>query len=102
MDPAIQIVEDVAGDGTVVQRGEIVSLDLQITLNRGDVVHPHQHTTVRVGDRHVFPWLRKSIEGMRTRWISQDSGCSASRVSRCDTLSVRLSPVSGNPFEVEI
>ena len=65
MDSGIQIVEDVPGEGTVVQRGEIVGLDLQITLNRGEVVHPRQRTTVRVGDRHVFAGLSKSIEGMR-------------------------------------
>ena len=65
MDPGIQIVEDVAGDGTPVQRGELVSIDLQITLNRGEVVHPRERVTIRVGDRHVFPGLSKSVEGMR-------------------------------------
>jgi FKBP-type peptidyl-prolyl cis-trans isomerase len=65
MDRGIQIVEDVAGDGTVVQRDELVTLDLQITLNRGEVVHPRERMTVRVGDRRVFPGLSKSIEGMR-------------------------------------
>ena len=65
MDPGIQIVEDVAGEGTPVLRGEIVSLDLQITLNQGEVIFARQRTTVRLGDRHVFPGLGKSIEGMR-------------------------------------
>ncbi len=65
MDRGIQIVEDVAGDGTVVQRDELVTLDLQITLNRGEIVHPRERMTVRVGDRRVFPGLSKSIEGMR-------------------------------------
>jgi FKBP-type peptidyl-prolyl cis-trans isomerase len=65
VDPGIQIVEDVPGDGTLVQRDEIVSLELQITLNRGEVVHPRQKTTVRIGDRDVFPGLGKSLEGMR-------------------------------------
>jgi FKBP-type peptidyl-prolyl cis-trans isomerase len=65
VDPGIQIVEDVAGEGTPVLRGEIVSLDLQITLNQGEVIFARQRTTVRVGDRHVFPGLSKSIEGMR-------------------------------------
>jgi FKBP-type peptidyl-prolyl cis-trans isomerase len=65
VDPGIQIVEDVAGEGTVVQPGELVSMDLQITLNRGEVVHPRERVTIRVGDRHLFPGLSKSVEGMR-------------------------------------
>ncbi len=65
VDRGIHIVEEIAGDGAPVQRGEIVSLELQITLNQGEVVHPRQKTTVRMGDRHVFPGLSKSLEGMR-------------------------------------
>lgn len=65
MDPGVQIVEEAAGDGDVVQRGEMVRFDLQISLNRGEVIHPRQSTTVRVGDRNVFPGLSKSLEGMR-------------------------------------
>jgi hypothetical protein len=38
VDPGITIVEDVAGDGTIIRRGELVSFDLRITLNRGEVV----------------------------------------------------------------
>jgi FKBP-type peptidyl-prolyl cis-trans isomerase len=65
VDPGVQIVEETAGDGSVVERGEMVRCDLQISLNRGEVVHPRQQTTVRVGDRNVFPGLSKSLEGMR-------------------------------------
>jgi hypothetical protein len=54
VDPGIQIVEDVPGDGTLVQRDEIVSLELQITLNRGEVVHPRQKTTVRIATVTCF------------------------------------------------
>lgn len=65
LDSGIKIVKDVPGDGMLVEPGDLVSFDLQITLNRGDVVHPRQRTTIRVGDRHVFPGLSKSVEGMR-------------------------------------
>ncbi len=65
MDKGIKIVEDEPGDGTIVEPGELVSFDLQITLNRGEVVHPRQRATIRVGDRHVFPGLSKSVDGMR-------------------------------------
>ena len=65
MDPGKEIVEEAAGEGAVVQRGEMVRFELQISLNRGEVVHPRQRTTVRVGDRNVFPGLSKSLEGMR-------------------------------------
>jgi FKBP-type peptidyl-prolyl cis-trans isomerase 2 len=62
---SVKIVEDEPGDGTIVEDGELVSFDLQITLNRGEVVHPRQRTTIRAGDRHVFPGLSKSVDGMR-------------------------------------
>jgi peptidylprolyl isomerase len=65
MDRGIKVVEDIPGEGTVVQEGELVTLDLQISLNRGDMVHPRQQMTVRIGDRHVFPGLSKSVTGMR-------------------------------------
>jgi FKBP-type peptidyl-prolyl cis-trans isomerase len=29
------------------------------------VIHPRQPVTIRVGDRHVFPGLSKSLVGMR-------------------------------------
>lgn len=42
-----------------------MTLDLQLSLSRGDLVHPRKRTTVRVGDRNVFAGLHKSLEGMR-------------------------------------
>ena len=65
MDTGVRIVEDVPGAGTPVQPGELVTVDLQISLNRGEVVHPRERTTFRVGDRKVFPGLSKSVHGMR-------------------------------------
>lgn len=65
VDRGVRIVEDLPGDGTVVQQGELVTFELQISLSRGEVIHPRQRTTVRVGDRHVFPGLNKSLVGMR-------------------------------------
>ena len=61
----ITIVEDVVGDGAIVERGELLMLDLQISLSRGDVIHPRQTITLRVGDRHTFAGLSKSVAGMR-------------------------------------
>ena len=65
MDKGVKLVEEVAGEGSLVQDGELVSVDLQISLNRGDIVHPRQRVTLRVGDRDTFPGLSKSVEGMR-------------------------------------
>lgn len=48
-----------------MENGELVTLDLQMTLNRGAVVRPRERITFRVGDRHVFPGLSKSVAGMR-------------------------------------
>ena len=63
-DRGITIVEETRGEGAAVRRGEMVRFELEISLNRGDVVYPRQRTTVRVGDRNVFPGLGKSLEGM--------------------------------------
>ncbi|MGN6186553.1 MAG: FKBP-type peptidyl-prolyl cis-trans isomerase [Thermoanaerobaculia bacterium] len=65
MDRGVHIVEEVPGDGLLVQQRELVSFDLQISLNRGEIVYPHQRTTIRVGDRHVFSGLSKSLMDMR-------------------------------------
>ena len=65
MDTGIRVDEDVPGDGPVIGRGDTVSFDLQLSLNRGEIVHLRQATTVRVGDRNVFAGLTKSLEGMR-------------------------------------
>jgi FKBP-type peptidyl-prolyl cis-trans isomerase len=65
VDRGVRIVEDTPGEGTPVLDGELVTLDLQISLNRGEVVHPRARTTFCAGDRHVFPGLSKSVAGMR-------------------------------------
>lgn len=65
MTSGVRIIEEIAGEGPTIERGELVRFELQISFHRGEVVHPRQETTIRVGDRNVFPGLSKSLEGMR-------------------------------------
>ena len=58
------MVEEATGGGDEVQKGDVVVLELQLSLNRGDVVHPRRETRLTFGRRDMFAGLAKSIQGM--------------------------------------
>jgi FKBP-type peptidyl-prolyl cis-trans isomerase len=65
VDTGIELVEEATGDGDEVRKGDVVVLDLQVSLNRGDIVIPRRETSLTYGRRDMFAGLAISIRGMR-------------------------------------
>ena len=65
MDSGVRIVEQTAGFGPAVQRGDTVVFDLEVGLRRGEILHPRREVSHRIGRRLLIPGVEKALEGMR-------------------------------------
>jgi FKBP-type peptidyl-prolyl cis-trans isomerase len=64
MRPGIKLEGETVGLGPVASRGDCVTIQYDLYLNRGEKVDSRQHTFT-VGNRDVIAGLEYGVEGMR-------------------------------------
>jgi FKBP-type peptidyl-prolyl cis-trans isomerase len=65
MERGLKILEENVGAGAAAAKGDTVLFDLEIALNRGEIVSPREEVTCRIGQRRLIAGVEKSLEGMR-------------------------------------
>jgi FKBP-type peptidyl-prolyl cis-trans isomerase len=65
MDSGVKIVEEEVGSGAVADRGDTVFFDLEIALNKGEIVSSREELNHRIGRRMLIAGVEKALEGMR-------------------------------------
>ncbi|MCH8978367.1 MAG: FKBP-type peptidyl-prolyl cis-trans isomerase [Armatimonadetes bacterium] len=65
MKPGIKILDEDIGTGEAVQVGDIIEIEYDLYLNRGDIVQSNFRCKMTLGDRSFIAGLNYGIEGMR-------------------------------------
>ena len=64
MPRGLRILEEQQGSGVDAEKRDTVCFDLEISLNKGDVVVPRQEFNSVLGSRQLIAGVEKSLEGM--------------------------------------
>jgi FKBP-type peptidyl-prolyl cis-trans isomerase len=54
----------VKGAGPVASKGDVVVVDIEVYLPRGDMAHSHEQITFVLGSRRVIAGLEAGVQGM--------------------------------------
>lgn len=65
MRSGIKLLEDVVGDGETVGQEDVVEIEYDLYLNRGELIQSKIRCRIGLSDRESIAGLRYGIEGMR-------------------------------------
>ncbi|NLS96057.1 MAG: FKBP-type peptidyl-prolyl cis-trans isomerase [Planctomycetaceae bacterium] len=65
MRSGIKLLVDVVGDGETVIKEDVVEIEYDLYLNRGELIQSEVRCRIGLGDRESIAGLRYGIEGMR-------------------------------------
>ncbi|MHC4399714.1 MAG: FKBP-type peptidyl-prolyl cis-trans isomerase [Planctomycetota bacterium] len=65
MKAGIKLLEEMPGEGDAVFEGDMVEVEYDLYLNRGDLIESNTRCVLDLRDRDIIAGLRYGIEGMR-------------------------------------